>query len=239
MKKEDFQNTKIRVRNEAESKEFQEAMFKLGFKWGAYGYTPKFTEEPFLFISVNIITYGDNETHFNNHKHKEITIESIRNNMKAKLTKEVAEKMYKSEDESVRAFALSNYPELGEEVLPKTWEELGELDGYYITQRANIAKWDFKPLLRDENKDTYPTRELAEAALALAQLLQLRDRYNGDWVADWSDCEDKYVIEIYRGKIDTDVYHGRQKVMRFKTAELRDKFLENFRDLLEIAKPLL
>ena len=238
MKREDFQNTKIRVRNEAESKEFQEAMFKLGFRWMFQGDKIQHAVKPFLFIGIDIITYEDDEIYFNRHRHKEITIESIRNNMKAKLTKEVAEKMYKSEDESVRAFALSNYPELGEEVLPKTWEELGNLDGYYIHSNSDVYQVAYSSAA-SINKNVFPTRELAEAALALAQLLQLRDRYNGDWVADWSDGHWKYVIEIYRGKIDTDVYHGRQKVMHFKTAELRDKFLENFRDLLEIAKPLL
>ena len=237
MKKEDFQNTKIRVRNEAESKEFQEAMFKLGFSWYPQGDKVSFTKVEFLFTNKEYMMYSDLEETFEEDLNKEITIESIRNNMKAKLTKEVAEKMYKSEDESVRAFALSNYPELEEEVLPKTWEELGRIYGCYIRPDSCIKDADCFTV--SENKTVYPTRELAEAALALAQLLQLRDRYNGDWVADWSDCEDKYVIEIYRGKIDTDVYHGRQKVMHFKTAELRDKFLENFRDLLEIAKPLL
>lgn len=238
MKKEDFQNTKIRVRNEAESQEFQEAMFKLGFRWLHYGSTASFTRKPFLFVGKRYIMYCSSEKTFKEDLNKEITIESIRNNMKAKLTKEVAEKMYKSEDESVRAFALSNYPEL-EEVLPKTWEELGNLDGYYITQEADVIKWRFKPSLIDKNKDTYPTRELAEAALALAQLLQLRDRYNGDWVADWSDGSWKYSIDVYKGDLYTDVYRGIQKLMHFKTAELRDKFLENFRELLETAKPLL
>lgn len=237
MKKEDFQNTKIRVRNEAESKEFQEAMFKLGFRWLHYRYTVSFTREPFLFVGVNFITYSDDEAYFNDHKYKEITIESIRNNMKAKLTKEVAEKMYKSEDESVRAFALSNYPELEEEVLPKTWEELGRIYGCYIRPDSCIKDADCFTV--SENKTVYPTRELAEASLALAQLLQLRDRYNGDWVADWSGGHWKYVIDVYNDKINTNYYGLTQKVMHFKTEELRDKFLENFRDLLEIAKPLL
>jgi len=30
-----------------------------------------------------------------------------------------------------------------------------------------------------------------------------------------------------------------QMFLNFKTAELRDKFLENFKDIIEIAKPLL
>ena len=32
---------------------------------------------------------------------------------------------------------------------------------------------------------------------------------------------------------------GKHRILAFKTEELRDKFLENFEDLIEIAKPLL
>ena len=140
-----------------------------------------------------------------------------------KLTKEVAELMYKSEDESVRAFALSNYPELGVKNLvwnPKE-EKLEDVDLFILPDMY------------------YPTRELYEAAEVPPKLLQERDRYNGDWKADWTDVTRKYAITVYENKINKDLFCGHQRVMYFKTAELRNLFLENFRDLLEIAKPLL
>jgi len=158
--------------------------------------------------------------------------------MKAELTREVAEKMYKSDDESVRAFALSNYPDLEVKALPKTWEELKHIDGSYISTGGNIYNDQYLET-GDKNKNLFPTRELAEAALALAQLLQLRDRYNGDWKADWSDDDYKHTIYLNKNKISTSVTLSAPKVMSFKTKELRDQFLGNFRDLLEIAKPLL
>lgn len=162
--------------------------------------------------------------------------------MKAELTREVAEKMYKSDDESVRAFALSNYPDLEVKALPKTWEELESVKGAYIDANSRIvdsSHYTLGTCTNNFNKNTYPTLELAEAALALAQLLQLRDRYNGDWKADWSEDSYKFVILSDRDKVIVSIHNAVHRVMHFKTEELRNQFLENFRDLLEIAKPLL
>jgi len=183
------------------------------------------------------------ENYYQGRRH--VTVEEIAeavnkriNKTNMKLTKEVAELMYKSEDESVRAFALSNYPELGEKPLPKTWEELVEIKGGYVSTSSEI-KTTNRCAIFNENKNVFPTEELAEASLALTQLLQLRDRYNEDWKADWSNTTYKYVIVVYETEIVKDWFDGDQRVMHFKTEELRDLFFENFIDLLEIAKPLL
>ena len=63
--------------------------------------------------------------------------------------------------------------------LPKTWEELKNISGYYISSFCGITH---SSLVNGGNytKNIFPTKELANAVLALAQLLQLRDRYNGD-----------------------------------------------------------
>ena len=122
--------------------------------------------------------------------------------------------------------------------LPKTWEELKYISGAYISSAlsnvitVNSVKTDYY------TKNTFPTKELAEAALALAQLLQLRDRYNGDnegFIAG----KGNYCITISNNGISKswDVYT--QQVLAFRTIELRDEFYNNFKDLIEIAKPLL
>ncbi len=162
------------------------------------------------------------------------------NNMK--LKKETALLMLKSKDESVRQFAIDNYPEFGVKELPKTWKELGDIKGFCIDVNSRLIDYTLKlpkVYTDNNNRNVFPTKELAEAALALAQLLQLRDRYNGDWKPDWTDSNEKYTIEFYNGHIDYDNYLSTQKVLHFKTAELRNQFLENFRDLIEIAKPLI
>lgn len=124
-----------------------------------------------------------------------------------------------------------------EKKLPKTWEELGTVKGYYINSDSDIHKAN-SPCIPC-NKNVFPKKELAEASLAMAQLLQLRDAYNNGWVVDWSENTYKYCLQLYKNKIVTSDWTFSNKVMNFKTAELRDLFLENFKDLLEIAKPLL
>lgn len=93
---------------------------------------------------------------------------------------------------------------------------------------------------KEETKNVFPTRAEAEACLALSQLCQLRDRYNDGWKPDWkNEKELKYVIEIFWDNIVKREYECRYKVLAFKTEELRDEFLKNFRELIWIAKPLL
>ena len=122
--------------------------------------------------------------------------------------------------------------------LPMTWKELEYLKGYYINSSSQIQPYTSKETDND-NKNTWPTKELAEAALALSQLLQLRDRWNGDWKADWQKADEKHVITIIADRTQKDWFTAVNKVLAFKTPELRDKFLDTFRDLIETAKPLL
>ena len=90
-----------------------------------------------------------------------------------------------------------------------------------------------------EDERTYPSKEICEAFEALRKLIILRDYYNEGWQPDWKDEEKKFSIEIYEGEFDTFESIECQRVFSFKTEEIRDKFLEEQRELLEIAKPLL
>ena len=125
-----------------------------------------------------------------------------------------------------------------ENELPKRWEDLGVIRGYYVNAHSELR--DFECCTgKDSNKNTFPTKEEAEACIALAQLCQLRDRYNDGWKPNWNKETDKYTIIYNSDKIDTSFSVYSQRILSFKTVELRDKFLENFRDLIEIAKALL
>ena len=124
--------------------------------------------------------------------------------------------------------------------LPKSWEELEFIDGFFVSSLSDIAKIGNNTTNDENNKNVFPTKEEAEACLALAQLCQLRDRYNDGWKPNWkNDRELKYVIEIFYDDIVKRIYECRYKVLAFKTEGLRDEFLENFRGLIETAKPLL
>lgn len=127
-----------------------------------------------------------------------------------------------------------------EKELPTKWKDLKKLKGYYVNDLSEIFN------LRNANmtisKNLFPTKAEAEACLALSQLCQLRDAYNGEPLADWcnwSDANTKYCICFYEDKICKTKNRGDEKILSFKTDKLRDKFVENFEDLILTAKPLL
>lgn len=127
-----------------------------------------------------------------------------------------------------------------EKELPTKWEDLKKLKGYYVNDLSEIF------YLRNANmtisKNLFPTKAEAEACLALSQLCQLRDAYNGEPLADWCDWsfpKMKFVIYFDENEIFTTEHFYTSSCLAFKTRELRDKFLENFEDLILTAKPLL
>lgn len=124
--------------------------------------------------------------------------------------------------------------------LPKSWENLETINGFYVNSASDIVKVKGEAYAVEDNKNVFPTRKEAEACIALAQLCQLRDIYNDGWKPDWEDhTKRKYCIEFYKDLITGDEVSILRRLLSFKTKELRDKFIENFRDLIEIAKPLL
>ena len=90
--------------------------------------------------------------------------------------------------------------------------------------------------------EAYVSEEYEFAFEALRKLIILRDYYNEGWQPDWEDKNndgDKYCIMLYKGELTAMEYSYTYEVLHFKTQEIRDKFLEEQRGLLEIAKPLL
>lgn len=84
-----------------------------------------------------------------------------------------------------------------------------------------------------------PNAELGEAIEAMLKLLFYRDYYNDYWQPNWTDDEWKYFIEYYQDKLDVGRTCGNSRVLVFKSKEIRDRFLEEQKELLKIAKPLL
>lgn len=91
------------------------------------------------------------------------------------------------------------------------------------------------------DKEFYTSEEMYNAFEALKDLIFLRDYYNENWQPDWNDNynEMKWIIHINNNKITTDYIYSINKILCFKTMEIRDKFLNDQRKLIEIAKPLL
>lgn len=126
--------------------------------------------------------------------------------------------------------------------LPKSWEEFEKLnpikveyvtyDSGEIAYEKQVAKRYLTSLLSDS--------ATAEAVLALCQLIQLRNAYNGDWVPDWTnDDERKWMILLSKNinKTTMGAYIAVTELY-FKTEELRDEFIKYFRPLIEKLKPL-
>ena len=92
-------------------------------------------------------------------------------------------------------------------------------------------------LLRDDYM--YLSADIYRAFEALKKLIILREYYNEGWQPDWEDGEEKFSIQVCEGELDTFKSLELQRVFSFRTEEIRDKFLEEQKELLEIAKPLL
>ena len=120
--------------------------------------------------------------------------------------------------------------------LPKKWEELKDIKGFFVDDDSIICDADC--VVEEENKNLFATKEQAEASVALAQLSQLMKVYNGGWVPDWTDDNKKYVIYFYKNKIGLGCCNT-QRFLSFKTEEIGEEFLKNFEDLILTAQPLL
>jgi len=117
------------------------------------------------------------------------------------------------------------------------WEELKQIKGYYVDRNSNVAFYVDLPVRY--NKNTFATKEQAEASIALAMLSQLMKEVNGEWIPNWEDASIIFVIEVYRDSLRTDYYSSIHRFLCFPTEEIRDTFLLNHEQLIMKAKPLL
>ena len=155
-----------------------------------------------------------------------------------KISLETATRWYNGTDNELKELAVQTYPELAKKELPKTWEDLGDIKGYYVDTASVVDIVD--GLTYEDNKNIFATKEQAEASIALAQLSQLREVYRNGWVPDWTDIdENKFIIDFTKNKIDRSMYYTSTAFLSFQDKETRDLFLENLKDLIETAKPLL
>ena len=159
-----------------------------------------------------------------------------------KLDLKTAKEWFSGSNETLKKLALQAYKE--EELkdnLPKTWEEFCENNPIqegevYIGLEGVLNEYTAQGR-RDTIKNALPNSKSSEAHLALMQLEQLRDCYRNGWVPDWEVDEHKYVIYNCKNKIifNTDI-DGTSHFLAFPTMELCEKFYNNFKDLIEIAK---
>jgi hypothetical protein len=91
------------------------------------------------------------------------------------------------------------------------------------------------------DKNMCTSKSEAEAFLALMQLRQLRKCYIGNWEPDWKGTKQYKACIMHSGTDFIIAYFNDlcSRPLSFPTEELAKQFLDSFKDLLEIAKPLL
>ena len=134
--------------------------------------------------------------------------------------------------------------------LPKTWEEfckrcpIKEKEVFINSTSDIVSLNDYFPnrtfRLHGKDRNMCTSKQEAEAFLALMQLRQLRKCYIKDCEPNWMNKSDpKYGISVNNDKLSICTWYTKPRNLSFPTYKLAIEFLTNFKDLLEIAKPLL
>jgi hypothetical protein len=128
--------------------------------------------------------------------------------------------------------------------LPKTWEELGEIHGYWVEYDSKVFdnKGSRAYSCCVENRDIFVTEAQAKASIAMAQLSQLREVYRQGWKPKSYKQENKelkYTIINNYGQIIVGYTCGDFQFLSFQSQEIAEEFLTNFKDLIIEAAPLL
>ena len=130
--------------------------------------------------------------------------------------------------------------------LPKTWDEFcknyppkkGEC---YMGPSCEICSIVYYTDNRnkDSDRNILPSRQAAEAHLALMQLHQLRYCYRQGWKPDLTVPTSMFAIFYMKGKYSVDEFISSSEFLSFQSKEIACKFLFNFRDLIEQAGDLI
>lgn len=125
------------------------------------------------------------------------------------------------------------------------WEDLDSIAGYYINGQAEIVEYrEQKP--SNNAKNVFPTYEDAEASLAMAQLLQLRNHYNEGVKFEIGEEYDEKVWYVHfnsdrDGNYDVVVNSSNHCwcSLVFTSEAVARRFAREQRELLLKAKPFL
>ena len=89
------------------------------------------------------------------------------------------------------------------------------------------------------DRNTLPSKQVAEAHLALMQLHQLRDCYRQGWEPNWRNTSSKHCIRKQGNSYIIVCCGISVTFLSFQSREIAYEFLTNFRDLIEKAGDLI
>lgn len=134
-----------------------------------------------------------------------------------------------------------------EKKLPKTWEKFCENyprkkgEAYFdMNSQICIFSQDYEYRSKDKDKNLLPSKQAAEAHLALMQLHQLRDAWREGWLPDWEDDnQNKYVIAYNKGEFEIWQHYTASRFLAFQDEKRADEFKDCFIDLIKQAGDLI
>ena len=133
-----------------------------------------------------------------------------------------------------------------EDTKPRSWEEYCKQNygkpQYYFAHVGIGVGMSIIAVETNQRiyKDYFPSEELAFSFRAMMQLMSLRQAWIGDWEPNWSSFgEDKWCVMNNAGKFTVGVYGNISRSLSFPTEEMANDFINCFKDLLEIARPLV
>lgn len=110
---------------------------------------------------------------------------------------------------------------------------------YCINEYGTVIDIYTKNHRIESKKGFIKDKEIAEAYAVLPELIRLRDEYNEGWKPDYNNRHRIYIIYYFNSTIIKNYTHHVRHILAFKSSDIRDEFLEDYKDLIEIAKPLL
>ena len=131
--------------------------------------------------------------------------------------------------------------------LPRTWKEFCKQNPIkktekYIDINSEIEVAIIRPAKREPERDKniLPSKDAAEAHLALMQLHQLRDVWREGWLPNWKDgAQRKYVIYNLEGEFIVNIHYYPMRFLAFQNEKRAKDFFECFKDLIEQAGDLI
>lgn len=146
----------------------------------------------------------------------------------------------------LKELALSAFSEkeFTESALPNSWEEFCKMYSvknyeWHINTMSEIKGTSKGTRYSKFCRNSLPSQQAAEAHLAYMQLHQLRDCYRQGWLPDWSDNTTKYCIALENYRYVIYKTFVSCQFLSFQSREIVEKFLKNFRYLIETAGDLI
>ena len=127
--------------------------------------------------------------------------------------------------------------------IPKGYKLRQRIFDKFVFERMNDRPTDINEALEILDLSMLMEGNYRKGQLnTLQQLLIFRDAWwkmADDWKPDWEEDDIKYCLRFMHNSITRNHSEVGSYVLAFPTAEMRDAFYDNFKDLIEQCKELL